>query len=162
MRMAAAVIKEKALSEQLENICWNDSSSKEGDLRLNEWESEKTDLNEKCYREDFLQENKFESKKSIWDEKVCSMCEAWQDKSDGFRFHLPEDIFAARPPSLNVEKSEKWGSSNIEEEEREKIFCEEEKEKNFCEEEKEVENEELEGAVEGKNQVTCWVFFFNF
>ena len=145
MRMAA-VAAENTFSEQMENIPWND-------LRLGEWESEETDLNEKCYRENFLRENKLESKKSFWDlekNEVCSMCQAWQDIGDGFRFHLPKDIFTAPPASLNAEKNEKLDDSNIEE-----------KEKNYCEEEKEEENEE-DPAV-GKNQVAGWkIFKFKF
>ena len=146
MRMAA-VAAENTFSEQMENIPWND-------LRLGEWESEETDLNERCYREDFLQESKLESEKSIWDsekDKVCSMCQAWQDVGDGFRFHLPKDIFtASSPESLNAEKNEKLGDIDIEE-----------NEKNYCKEEKEEENEE--DPVVGKNQVAGWkIFKFKF
>ena len=150
MRMAAEA--ENALSDQLEDIC-RKSSKAGGHLSLDKWEIEETDLNEKCYRDDFLKKNKFESKKSIWDEsEICSMCQAWQDIGDGFRFHLPEDIFSARPASVNVENKEKLGDIDIEEEDKEKNFCEDEKEKNYCEEETEAD------TVEGENQVTCCIF----
>ena len=150
MRMAAEA--ENALSDQLEDIC-RKSSKAGGHLSLDKWEIEETDLNEKCYRDDFLKKSKFESKKSVWDEnEICSMCQAWQDIGDGFRFHLPEDIFAARPASVNVENREKLGDIDIEEEDKEKNFCEDEKEKNYCEEEKEGGTEA--DAVEGENQVT--------
>ena len=130
MRMAV-VGGEKTFPDQKENNPWNY-------LRLGEWESDET---EKCYREDFLKDNKFGSKKSgIWDEnnEVCSMCQEWPDLGDGFRFHLPKDIFTAPAASLNAEK--KLGDSDFEE-----------KEKNYCEDEKEEGNEE--DPVEGENQV---------
>ena len=155
MGMGAAA-GEKAFPENMENIFWNhlslgkwesketdlnEKSYREGplnDLRLGEWEIEETDTNEKCYREDFLQENKSEFEKSIWDSEennVCSMCQEWEDVGDGFRFHLPNDIFTAPPlaASLNDEKND---------------TDTEEKEKNYSEEE-----ENKEDPVEGGNQV---------
>ena len=117
-----------------------------GGIHFNEKrESVGTDFNDKSHREDFMQKGKTEF---LLEEKieseVCSMCRAWQDIGDGFRFHLPEDLFTASA-SLSAEKKEKWGDSDIEDGEDE--------EKNYCEEEKEEENEE--DAVEGVIHVVC-------
>ena len=146
---------ENAGSEPLENIGWSGISG-EDYVGLGERESggidfyEKresvgTDFNEKSHREDLMQKGKTEFllKEKI-ESEVCSMCQAWQEIGDGFRFHLPEDLFST-PASLNTEEKEKWGDSDIEDGEDE--------EKNYCEEEKEEENEE--DAVEGTNQVVC-------
>ena len=127
-------------SKPLENIGWTVASS-EDEVGLGKRESVGTDFNEKSDIEDFLQKGKTESNMEDKIEgEVCSMCQAWQDIGDGFRFHLPEDLFTS-PASLNCDRKEKWGDSDIEEEDEEK---------NFCEEETEKEKEEA-------NQVECCV-----
>ena len=74
-------------------------------IDLNEkQESVGTDFNEKSHREDFMQkgQTEFLLEEKI-ESKVCSMCQAWQDIGDGFRFHLPQDLFTT-PASLNTEE----------------------------------------------------------
>ena len=131
---------ENAGSQLLKNIGWPVASS-EDDVGLGERESVGTDFNEKSDIEDFMQKGKteFNLEEQI-ESEVCSMCKAWQDIGDGFRFHLPDDLFTP-PASLNFDRKEKWGDSDIEEEDEEK---------NFCEGETDKEEEEA-------NQVECWV-----
>ena len=119
------------------------------------WEERAFD--DKCQREEFLNEIKLKSKMSTLGgfrikNYDCTMCQEWQgDRDDGFRIHFNADFFSA--PTANFTNDGKSFVSSFEEVHFEKIFCYGEQEV----EEEEHEVEEEEGDDEGVSLVECWL-----
>ena len=115
------------------------------------WEERAFD--DKCQREEFLNEIKLKSKMSTLGgyrikNDDCTMCQEWQDdRDDGFRIHFNAEFFSA--PTANFTTDGKSFVSSFEEVHFETIFCYGEQE---------VEEEEGdEGDEEGVSLVECWL-----
>ena len=135
-------------SEGRDLECFTEETLKEATLgrKTSSWEERAFD--DKCQREEFLNEIKLKSKMSTLGgyrirNDDCTMCQEWQDdRDDGFRIHFNTDFFSA--PTANDGKS---FISSFEEVHFDKIFC-------YGEQEVEEEGDKEE---EGVSLVECWL-----
>ena len=131
--------------------CFTEETLKEATLghKTSLWEERAFD--DKCQREEFLNEIKLKSKMSTLGgcrirNDDCTMCQEWQDdRDDGFRIHFNADFFSA--PTANFTNDGKSFVSSFEEVHFEKIFC-------YGEQEVEEEGDKEE---EGVSLVECWL-----